>query len=37
MKGLIFGGAYIWREICVTKLIGLVYSQKEIYVLLRCF
>ena len=23
LKGLIFGGAYLWREICVSKSIGL--------------
>ena len=23
LEGLIFGGAYLWREICVSKLIGL--------------
>ena len=23
LKGLIFGGAYLWREICVFKSIGL--------------
>ena len=23
MEGLIFGGAYLWREICVSKSIGL--------------
>ena len=26
-----FGGAYLWREICVLKSIGLAYSWKEIY------
>ena len=31
-EGLIFGGAYIWREIFVSKSIGLAYSWKEIYV-----
>ena len=24
LEGLIFGRAYLWREICVSKLIGLV-------------
>ena len=24
MEGLILGGAYLWRETCVSKLIGLV-------------
>ena len=23
MEWLIFGGAYLWREICISKLIGL--------------
>ena len=23
LKGLIFGGAYLWREICIFKSIGL--------------
>ena len=23
LEGLIFGGAYLWREICVSKWIGL--------------
>ena len=23
LEGLIFGGAYLWREICVSKSIGL--------------
>ena len=23
LEGLIFGGPYLWREICVSKLIGL--------------
>ena len=30
-EGLIFGGAYLRREICVLKSIGLAYSSKEIY------
>ena len=30
-EGLIFGGAYVRREICVSKSIGLVCSGKEIY------
>ena len=29
--GLIFGGAYVRREICISKSIGLAYSWKEIY------
>ena len=36
--GLIFGGAYVRREICVSKSIGLAYSWKEIYTeYLLCF
>ena len=31
MEGLIFEGAYVWREICVSKSIGLACSGKEIY------
>ena len=31
MEGLIFGGAYVRREICVSKLIGLACSGREIY------
>ena len=31
LKGLIFGGAYQWREICVSKSIGIACSGKEIY------
>ena len=31
MEGPIFGGAYLQREICVSKLIGLACSGKEIY------
>ena len=30
-EGLIFGGAYVRREICVSKSIGLAYRWKEIY------
>ena len=26
-----FGGAYVRREICVSKSIGLAFSGKEIY------
>ena len=25
LEGLIFGGAYLWREICVSKSIGLAF------------
>ena len=31
MEGPIFGGAYLRREICVSKSIGLACSGKEIY------
>ena len=31
MEGLIFGGAYVGREICVSKSIGLACNGKEIY------
>ena len=31
LEGLIFGGAYLRREICVSKSIGLACSGKEIY------
>ena len=30
VDGLIFGGTYVRRELCVSKSIGLVYSWKEI-------
>ena len=30
LEGLIFGGAYVRREICVSKSIGLAYSWKDI-------
>ena len=30
LDGLIFGGAYVRREICVSKSVGLAYSWKEI-------
>ena len=30
-EGLIFGGVYVRREICVSKSIGLACSGKEIY------
>lgn len=35
--GLISGGAYIQWAICVTKLIGLAYSWKEVNEVLYCF
>ena len=31
LKGLMFGGAYLRREICVSKPIGLALQFKEIY------
>ena len=31
LEGLIFGGAYLRREICVSKSIRLAYSWKEFY------
>ena len=31
MEGPIFGGAYVRREICVIKSVGLACSGKEIY------
>ena len=31
LEGLKFGGAYVQREICVSKSIGLACSGKEIY------
>ena len=31
LDGLIFVGAYVRREVCVSKSIGLAYSWKEIY------
>ena len=31
MEGLTFAGAYVRREICVSKSIGLACSGKEIY------
>ena len=30
MEGLIFGGVYVRREICVSKSIGLACGEKEI-------
>ena len=30
-EGPIFRGAYVWREICVSKSVGLACSGKEIY------
>ena len=31
MEGLTFGGAYVRREICISKSIGLACSGKEIF------
>ena len=31
MEGLIFGGAYVRREICVSNSVGLACSRKEMY------
>ena len=31
MEGPIFGGAYVWREICISRSIGLACSGKEFY------
>ena len=31
LEGLIYGGAYLRREICLSKSIGLALSWKEIY------
>ena len=32
MEWLVFGGAYLPREICITKLIGLAYIWNKMYV-----
>ena len=37
MEGLIFGGAYLWREICVSKSIGLALQLKVKLPYLLCF
>ena len=37
LRGLIFGGAYVRREIWVSKVIGQAYSRKEILPFLFCF
>ena len=31
LDGLIFGGAYAWREVCFSKSIKVACSRKEIY------
>ena len=36
LEGPIFGGAYVRREICVSKSIGLACSEKEIYHFCLC-
>ena len=37
LEGLIFGGAYLWREICVSKSIGLALQLKVNLPFLLCF
>ena len=37
LVGLIFGGAYVRREICVSKSIGLACSGEEYLPFLLCF
>ena len=37
LEGLIFGGAYVRREICVSKSIELACSGREIYHCFLCF
>ena len=36
LEGPIFGGAYVLREICVSKSIGLACSGKDVFVVLLC-
>ena len=36
-EGLIFGGAYLWREICVSKSIGLALQLEGNLPFLLCF
>ena len=36
-EGLIFGGAYLWREICVSKSIGLALKLEVNLPFLLCF
>ena len=31
LEGPLFGGAYLWREICIIKSVGLDCSGEEIY------
>ena len=37
MEGLLFGGAFLWREICVSKSIGLTSSLEDNLPFLLCF
>ena len=37
LEGLIFGGAYLWRKICVSKSIGLAFQLEGNLQLLLCF
>ena len=37
MEGLIFGGAYLWREISVSKFIGLAVQLEGNLPFLLCF
>ena len=37
LEGLIFSGAYLRREICVSRSIGLAYSWKEIIAIFALF
>ena len=37
MEGLIFGGAYLWREICVSKSIGLALQLKVNFTVFALF
>ena len=37
LEGLIFRGAYVWSEICVSRSIGLAYSWKEIITVFALF
>ena len=37
MEGLIFGGAYLWREICVSKSTGLALKLEGNLPFLLCF
>ena len=36
-EGLIFGGAYVWREICLSKSIGLALWLERNLLFLLCF